>query len=327
MRKSRRRHVIPLAVFALVAAAGIGGGLSVVAHAQTEITSCTSGTTAPIDCTITSGGATSTTVDFPSSIQAVVTLISGDTPTPTMTATSTSTPTPSDQWAVITYSVTCTSGGGSSTTNQSTNGASDDFAFGSGTSVTDTLTLGYGRPGSCTVNTLTATLEVNTGTSTTSPTLSTTTTGKISMELEWTPESSASTSTSSSSVSVSVIRGYDGKCLDDKGNSSANRAKVIIWGCNSSDSAQGFTYSGGELKHNGKCVNDQGNGGSGTHLILWSCNGASNEKWFHSGSDGEFLLTSQAHGLLCIDDPGNSKTNGTQLIVWKCKNSSNQHWT
>ena len=319
MRKSRRL-VVPLAVAALVAGGGLGLGLGLVANAQTEITSCTSGTTPPIECTITSGGATSTTVDFPYSIQAVVTLVSGDSATP------------ADQYAVITYSVTCSSGNSSSTTNQSTDGTSDDFAFGSdtaGASVTDDLTMGYGYPANCTVNSLEAELEALPSGDASTADLTDTTTGSLTLELEWTPQPSATTSSSasSSSVNVSVVRGYDGKCLDDKGNSSANRAAVIIWGCNSSDSAQGFTYSGGELKHNGKCVNDRGNGGSGTHLILWTCNGASNEKWFHTGSDGEFVLTSQSHGLLCIDDPGDSETNGTQLIVWKCKNSSNQHWT
>jgi hypothetical protein len=126
---------------------------------------------------------------------------------------------------------------------------------------------------------------------------------------------------------VHLIRGYGGKCLDDRGNSSANNAAVIIWSCHSSDAAQGFTYSGGELKHNGKCVNDQGNGGSGTHVILWNCNGAANERWFHSSSSGEYVLASGSHGLLCLDDPGYSRTNGTQLIVYKCGNTANQRWS
>ena len=126
---------------------------------------------------------------------------------------------------------------------------------------------------------------------------------------------------------MSTVSGYGGKCVDDRGNSSSNKAEVIIWSCNSSDSAQGWTFSGGELKHNNKCANIQGNGGSGSKLILWSCTGASNEKWFHSSSDGEYVSAGTAHGLLCVDDPGYSKNNGTQLIVYKCHNSGNQHWS
>jgi hypothetical protein len=134
-------------------------------------------------------------------------------------------------------------------------------------------------------------------------------------------------STGPSSGPVPLVKGYKGMCLDDKGNSSGNKTKVILWTCNSSDSAQSWTYSNGELQHNGKCANVQGGGGSGSKVILWSCNGASNEKWFHSSTNGEFVLSSQTHGLLCLDDPGYSTTDRTQVIVSDCKNSSNQHWS
>jgi hypothetical protein len=75
------------------------------------------------------------------------------------------------------------------------------------------------------------------------------------------------------------------------------------------------------------CANDAGNGGSGTKVILWSCNGGSNETWTHTSSDGEFILKLASHGFLCLDDPGYSKSNGTQLIVYTCHNSGNQHWS
>ncbi|HTX27675.1 MAG TPA: RICIN domain-containing protein [Streptosporangiaceae bacterium] len=148
-------------------------------------------------------------------------------------------------------------------------------------------------------------------------------TNEITLTVSYTTGSPSS----SSSGPVSLIRGYDGKCVDDKGNSSADGTKVIIWGCNSSDSAQGWTYTDGELRHDGMCANDASNGGSGSHVILWGCNGGANEKWFHSSSNGEYILSLSGHGLLCLDDPGYSKTNGTQLIVYTCHNSSNQHWS
>jgi Ricin-type beta-trefoil lectin domain len=62
-------------------------------------------------------------------------------------------------------------------------------------------------------------------------------------------------------------------------------------------------------------------------VILWACNGSSDEKWSHTGSDGEFVLNSTAHGQLCLTDPGHSKANRTRLIVYPCRNTSNQHWT
>jgi hypothetical protein len=143
--------------------------------------------------------------------------------------------------------------------------------------------------------------------------------------LTYTPAGATATpSPSPSSGSVHPVKGYGGKCLDDKGNSSANRAQVVIWTCSGSDPAENWKLSNGELIHSGKCLNDQGNGGSRSKVILWTCNGASNEKWSEL-ANGELRL--QAHGgTLCLDDPGFSTKNGTQMIVYTCKDSANQKW-
>ncbi len=120
------------------------------------------------------------------------------------------------------------------------------------------------------------------------------------------------------------VVGFDGKCMDDKGNSSANRAAIVIWSCSGSDQAENWKFSNGEFIHNNKCLNDQGNAGSGGHVILYSCNGGSNEKWSEL-ANGELKL--KAHGgTLCVDDPRSSTKNGTQLIVYTCHDSANQQW-
>jgi hypothetical protein len=149
-------------------------------------------------------------------------------------------------------------------------------------------------------------------------------TGTLEMTLEWTQGTPASPS---APAGVPLIKGYGGKCLDDKGNSRADRTEVIIWTCNGADSAQGWKFTNGELVHDGRCANDRANGGSGTKVILWTCDRAPDETWTHTGSDGEFVLSSRTHGLLCLDDPGYSTTNRTQLTVSACRNTSNQHWT
>jgi hypothetical protein len=124
---------------------------------------------------------------------------------------------------------------------------------------------------------------------------------------------------------VHQIKGYAGMCADDSGNRSALRTKILVWKCNSSDRAQSWSFSGGELKHGSMCMNDKASGGSGSAVILYSCNGAANEVWAHN-SKGEYVL--RAHGsTLCLDDPAYSTKNGTQLIVYTCKNSANQHWS
>jgi hypothetical protein len=112
--------------------------------------------------------------------------------------------------------------------------------------------------------------------------------------------------------------------MDDKGNSSANRAAIVIWSCSGSDQAENWKFSNGEFIHNNKCLNDQGDAGSGGHVILYACSGGSNEKWSQL-ANGELKL--QAHGgSLCVDDPRSSTKNGTQLIVYACHASANQQW-
>jgi hypothetical protein len=143
-------------------------------------------------------------------------------------------------------------------------------------------------------------------------------------DVTYAPAGSTSTPTSPSSAPVHPIKGFDGKCVDDKGNSSANRTKIIIWTCSGTDQAENWKFSSNEFIHNGKCLNDQGNGGIRSKVILYTCNGASNEKWLEL-ANGELEL--QGHGgNLCLDDPRSSTTNGTQLILYTCKDSANQQW-
>jgi hypothetical protein len=204
------------------------------------------------------------------------------------------------QYPTYNYTLECSLGSQSTTTT----GNGDAQA-----PYTQTIPLPYTNPDSCTISVTGIIPTANPD-------------NKITLTVEYTTGSSTSPS-----GPVSVIQGYDNKCLDDRGNSSANKTEVIIWTCNNEDSAQGWTFSSGELQHNGKCANVEGGGGSGSKVILWKCNGASNEEWSHSSSDGEFILSSSSHGLLCLNDPGYSKTNRTQLIVYKCNDASNEHWS
>lgn len=123
---------------------------------------------------------------------------------------------------------------------------------------------------------------------------------------------------------VRAIKGYDGKCVDDTGNGSANGTKIQLWSCNQGV-AQNWTFSNDELVHNGKCANDSGNAGSGGKVVLYTCSNAENDHWTHK-SNGEYVLESHG-GTLCLDDPGYSTRNGAQLGVYTCKDSLNQRWS
>ena len=174
------------------------------------------------------------------------------------------------------------------------------------------LTLPFTDPDSCAV-TVTATLAVS---------------GSLDLLVSYAPGPSPTASptpTPPPPPSVQLIKGFADKCVDDNGNSSANRAKIQIWTCNGSDQAQGWNLVDGQLVHNGKCLNDQAFGGNGSHVILWPCNGAANELWSHRFT-GEWVLSARG-GKLCLDDPAFATRNGTALIVWTCNHGANQHWT
>ena len=123
---------------------------------------------------------------------------------------------------------------------------------------------------------------------------------------------------------VTAIKGYDGKCVDDTGNSSAKGTKIELWSCTKA-AAQNWSFSGGYLRHNGECANDASDGGNGSKVILYTCTSAQNDRWTHK-SNNEYVLTAHS-GKLCLTDPGNSRSNGVQLTVATCKNTANQHWT
>jgi hypothetical protein len=120
------------------------------------------------------------------------------------------------------------------------------------------------------------------------------------------------------------IVGYANLCVDDAGNSTGPRNKVETWAC-TGGAAQLWTFSHDQLIHNGMCLNDKSSGGSGSPVVLYSCNGASNELWTHN-VHGEYVLKAR-NGTLCLDDPAYSTKNGTQLNVYTCQATANQSWT
>ena len=233
-----RRLVVYGAVTGLLTAGAVTASMQ-VAHADTPFGSCTGdgGNPAPWDCTIN------------------VTAI------PSMSAlTVTVTDAASEDVTIDVATLSCTYG----TTTDSEPPSSETGA----TPLTDDVT-----PLPLTAQTGTCDVVVNMSLPSADPTPLTDYTATLS----YTPIASAtptpSATPASSSAPVHPVKGYDGKCVDDNGNSSANRAKIQIWGCNGSDKAENWTYSNGEFVHNGKCLNDQGNGGNRSHVILYSCNG------------------------------------------------------
>jgi hypothetical protein len=210
----------------------------------------------------------------------------------TLTVTVTSSP---DQSVFVSWDDTCSQGEGA---------GGESGSFTATTPVSRTISHPYHQPDSCVVA---AGAQLQAGGN------------SVHVSLSY------SRSAPAPAPAVHEVKGYAGMCADDSADSSALRTKIVAWKCNSSDAAQSWSFTGGELKHGSRCMNDKASGGSGSAIILYTCDGASGERWTHN-SHGEYVL--QAHGgTLCLDDPGYSKKNGTQLIVYTCKDSANQRWS
>jgi hypothetical protein len=200
--------------------------------------------------------------------------------------------------------------------------------------VFDNVNMGITDPTTCSVTaTLASTALTGSNTATVSidynPQAGASVSASPSASASASPSASPSPATSATSVPPAVtvhkVQGFDGKCLDDKGNSSAKRTEIILWTCSSTDKAESWTYtSSHQLKINGMCVNVKGSAVSRSLLILWNCSTASNEVWKHTSS-GEYQLKDHDYKL-CLNDPGFGTRNGTKLIVYSCDNGPNEHW-
>lgn len=62
---------------------------------------------------------------------------------------------------------------------------------------------------------------------------------------------------------------------------------------------------------------------AGTKVILWSCNGQTNQQWLRN-PDGS--VTGVQSGL-CLDVTGASTADGALVQLWTCNGGSNQRWT
>jgi hypothetical protein len=298
MMRGIRRLVVCAAATGLLAGGAVTASME-IAHADTVVKFCDGTSSDSYACTVTGN------ISAPGAV------------TITLSATGT-------EDVALAWTVSCTDN--ASATPVETSGGATASLTSTATAPEGLTPLPSTADGTCTV-----TGNVSLPTSQPAPASGTFTPSNFTAELSYTPAASSnpspgpSPSPVPSSGPVHPIKGFGGKCVDDKGNSSANRAAIVIWSCSGTDQAENWKFSNGEFIHDGKCMNDQGNGGSGSKVILYTCNGASNEKWAEL-ANGELRL--QAHGgTLCLDDPRSSTTNGTQLIVYTCKDSANQKWS
>ncbi|GLX96162.1 lectin [Herbidospora sp. NBRC 101105] len=71
-----------------------------------------------------------------------------------------------------------------------------------------------------------------------------------------------------------------------------------------------------------RCVDVTGaSQANGTAVVLWDCNGQSNQQWTSTAA-GELRV----YGNKCLDVNNNGTADGTGVLIWDCNGQNNQKW-
>src|SRR3954464_15394986 len=119
-----------------------------------------------------------------------------------------------------------------------------------------------------------------------------------------------------------IVGSQSGRCVTAPSPSAGTQ--VQLQDC-AQQPGQTWTYTAGkQLQTSGNlCLDANGGGtGNGTTVIVWSCNGQSNQQW-NVNANG--TVTGVQSGL-CVDANAAGTANGTKIILWSCNGQSNQQW-
>lgn len=138
-----------------------------------------------------------------------------------------------------------------------------------------------------------------------------------------TPTPTSSPSSSPSSAAFRLTNGASGTCLDTPGGNSTDGTQLIIWTCNGGTN-QDVSQSGTALRILGKCLDASGAGtANGTKVVLWTCGGGANQQWTLR-SDGSIAGVQSGR---CLAPTAGATGNGTLLVLADCTGQPAQRWT
>lgn len=127
-----------------------------------------------------------------------------------------------------------------------------------------------------------------------------------------------------------AIIGYQGLCLDDRGDNLSNFNPVQLYECNNTAAQDWWVvdddgYYEIHLSNTGYCLDaNRGGLGSGTFVQLYQCNTSPAQDW---GLDNGGVVESQRSGSgACLDDPNFATDGSSQLQLWSCNGGQNQQW-
>lgn len=119
-------------------------------------------------------------------------------------------------------------------------------------------------------------------------------------------------------------------CMDDGGGTQGGQTKFHLWGCDTNNQNQHFTYDPNtkQLRNpnkNNLCMDDGGGTSAAqTQFHLWPCDPNNNNQKFDYDPETR-MFKNPTKNNLCVDDGNGQLPGQTKFILWHCdKNNANQ---
>jgi hypothetical protein len=134
------------------------------------------------------------------------------------------------------------------------------------------------------------------------------------------PSKGSSSNGAAAPVASYAIKGYGSGRCIDVSGGGRSGAAVQLWSCTGA-SWQRWSFRSGTIRSGGQCLTAAGEAG-GASIVAAPCSGGSSQRFRLNGSSD--IVHSGTS--LCVDAKDKGAENGTLLQLWNCNGQPNQKW-
>jgi hypothetical protein len=134
------------------------------------------------------------------------------------------------------------------------------------------------------------------------------------------PSKGSSSNGAPAPVASYSIKGYGSGRCIDVSGAGRSGAAVQLWSCTGA-SWQRWSFRSGTIRSGGQCMTAAGEAG-GASIVATPCSGGSSQRFRLNGSSD--IVHSGTS--LCVDAKDKGAENGALLQLWNCNGQSNQKW-
>lgn len=120
----------------------------------------------------------------------------------------------------------------------------------------------------------------------------------------------------------SLVGTGSGKCLDVPAGARTSGTELVIYTCNGAANQRWTRTASGELRVYENPMCMEAGGSAGSKAVINPCTGSDTQKWDLNANG---TVTNVRSGL-CLDVNGRGTANNTAVAAWTCHGGSNQTW-